>query len=138
MGGIKPIEIGDVPSRHLMPGGCVIRMHDRLYLCWHPTTVLSLISPWNYMLRALAALPIVLFSQDAAAQSASPINPSTRPLGYDDQSSTRPYRVPDYSPIYDGRGNRIGTLERNYGPLGTDYTVRDRRFNPVLRVPSQK
>ena len=93
---------------------------------------------WSDMLPVLASLPIVLLSLDAVAQSASLINPSMRPLGYEEHSRIPLYRAPDYSAIYDGRGNRIGTLERSYGPLGTDYVVRDRRFNPVLRVPSKK
>lgn len=92
---------------------------------------------------ALAALALLVsgfsFTPGASAQSASPINPSARGLGSAemDRIRTPVYRSPDYAPVYDDRGRRVGTIETRHGPTGDEHILRDRRWAPKLRVETR-
>jgi len=88
------------------------------------------------MLAALIVLALAPWSSEASAQSSSLINPSSRPLGSSDYSRIPTYQAPTYHGVYDGKGRRIGTIEETPGPLGTEYTYRDRQGTPRARVPA--
>jgi len=87
------------------------------------------------MLRLIAVL-LALAPLDAVAQNYNMVNPSGRALGSSDYSRIPTHRAPSYSGIYDDKGRRIGTIEEKPGPLGTDYTVRDRQGTPRARIPA--
>lgn len=69
------------------------------------------------------------------AQSASPINPSSRGLGSIEMDRIRTpfYRSPDHRPVYDVQGRRVGTIETTHGPAGDDHIFRDRQWRPLYR-----
>ena len=93
--------------------------------------------------RSLAALAVLVsgfaIAPGVFAQSSSLINPSARGLGSAEMDSLRTpaYRSPDYAPVYDNRGRRVGTIETRHGPFGEEHIYRDRRGIPKLKIETR-
>jgi hypothetical protein len=85
------------------------------------------------MTRLLVVL-ILIVSFDAAAQSASPINPSRRPLGSSDYDRIPTYRSPDYAGIYDS----ISTVVRPTSTIESRASTPIARASPTMRMTCRR
>lgn len=76
----------------------------------------------------LTALLVAFVSGPAFAQSASPINPSSRGIGSRDMDRipTPYYRTPTHDIVRDpNTGRPLAVIEGPSGVVGNEYTIRD-------------